>query len=229
MTKRVQRIRHNTTGADAFIGRDGEITVDTTKKTLRVHDGLTAGGVEAARADLGNVLSSQITNLVSIVSSSAAGKVTPAQLAEFQGNLKPLGLVYLEDAAGPTLDFGSPGIIPINGTPLYNVNSIIDTANNKVVIPSDVTKVRLTVQLSLEVTANANLLVLFTKNADISLKYGQYGPAGAQPSEQSTNIQFSSPILPVVISDFFEIRHIPSSSTAFALIMNQSWLQVEGL
>lgn len=34
---------------NAYIGKNGEITVDTDKKTLRVHDGITAGGVTMAR------------------------------------------------------------------------------------------------------------------------------------------------------------------------------------
>ena len=34
-----------------FTGAEGEITVDTTNKTPRVHDGETAGGTMLARAD----------------------------------------------------------------------------------------------------------------------------------------------------------------------------------
>jgi len=39
----------------AYTGKPGELTVDVTNKTLRVHDGATAGGTEAARGDLSNV------------------------------------------------------------------------------------------------------------------------------------------------------------------------------
>ncbi len=55
MAKRVQLIRGTTGQADAFQGLVGEITADTTKKELRLHDGLTAGGIPIARADLNNV------------------------------------------------------------------------------------------------------------------------------------------------------------------------------
>ena len=55
MSKRVQFIRHATAAADAFSGLEGELTVDTTKKEIRVHDGVTAGGIPQARADLDNV------------------------------------------------------------------------------------------------------------------------------------------------------------------------------
>lgn len=55
MGRRVQLVRHATGAADAFVGLQGEVTVDTTAKELRVHDGLSAGGVAHARADLANV------------------------------------------------------------------------------------------------------------------------------------------------------------------------------
>jgi len=55
MSKRVQLIRGVTGVQDAFTGLQGEITVDVTQKELRLHDGLTAGGIAHARADLNNV------------------------------------------------------------------------------------------------------------------------------------------------------------------------------
>lgn len=55
MARRVQLIRHATGAADAFVGLQGEISVDTTTKELRVHDGLSAGGIQVARQDLVNV------------------------------------------------------------------------------------------------------------------------------------------------------------------------------
>ena len=54
MARRVQLIRHSTGAADAFAGLQGEVTADTTKKELRLHDGLTAGGIPTARADMEN-------------------------------------------------------------------------------------------------------------------------------------------------------------------------------
>jgi len=40
---------------DAFTGAEAEITVNTTNKSAHVHDGVTAGGIELARADLNNI------------------------------------------------------------------------------------------------------------------------------------------------------------------------------
>lgn len=49
---RVLQIRRGTTAQnDNFTGLTGEITYDTTAKTIRVHDGTTLGGVAMARAD----------------------------------------------------------------------------------------------------------------------------------------------------------------------------------
>lgn len=44
MSKRVQLRRGTTAETSTFTGANGEVTVDTTKKTLVVHDGVTSGG-----------------------------------------------------------------------------------------------------------------------------------------------------------------------------------------
>lgn len=46
MAKVLQLRRGTTAQNDAFTGAEGEVTVDTEKKTLRLHDGATAGGTE---------------------------------------------------------------------------------------------------------------------------------------------------------------------------------------
>ncbi len=55
MTKQVQRRRGTATQHTSFTGAEGETSVNTTNKSVHVHDGATAGGIEAARADLVNV------------------------------------------------------------------------------------------------------------------------------------------------------------------------------
>lgn len=51
------KLRRGTTAQHStFTGAEGEVTVDTTKDTLVVHDGTTVGGIPLARAD-GNVAS----------------------------------------------------------------------------------------------------------------------------------------------------------------------------
>jgi hypothetical protein len=44
----------NTAQNDNYVGINGEVTIDTTKKTIRVHDGTTLGGTEIALSDLSN-------------------------------------------------------------------------------------------------------------------------------------------------------------------------------
>ena len=55
MAKRVQRRRGTTAEHSTFTGHEGELTVDTSKETVIVHDGSTAGGFPLAREDLSNV------------------------------------------------------------------------------------------------------------------------------------------------------------------------------
>jgi hypothetical protein len=65
MTKQVQRRRGTSTQHTSFTGAEGEITVDTTNKSVRVHDGTTAGGIQAARADLANVSDASLNSALS--------------------------------------------------------------------------------------------------------------------------------------------------------------------
>ena len=49
MSKQIQIRRGSAAENDAFTGAVGEITMDTTNNTLRVHDGTTAGGIKLAK------------------------------------------------------------------------------------------------------------------------------------------------------------------------------------
>lgn len=49
MSRQIQLRRGSADEHTNFIGANGEVTVDTTNKTLRVHDGETAGGVGLAK------------------------------------------------------------------------------------------------------------------------------------------------------------------------------------
>ena len=51
MAKRIQFRRGTTTEHAAFVGAPGELTIDTTKKTVVVHDGVTPGGFPASRLE----------------------------------------------------------------------------------------------------------------------------------------------------------------------------------
>ena len=49
MATQVQLRRGSSTENDAFTGALGELTIDTTNDTVRVHDGSTAGGFQSAK------------------------------------------------------------------------------------------------------------------------------------------------------------------------------------
>ena len=54
MTTAIKRRRGTTTQHSTFTGLDGELTIDTTKETVVVHDAATAGGFPLLREDLSN-------------------------------------------------------------------------------------------------------------------------------------------------------------------------------
>ena len=60
MAKQLQLRRGTATEHDTFIGANGEVTVDTTNKTLRVHDGSTVGGTRLATITGGLIPASQL-------------------------------------------------------------------------------------------------------------------------------------------------------------------------
>jgi hypothetical protein len=76
MAKRVQRRRGSTTEHSTFIGAEGEVTVDTDKDVVIVHDGTTAGGHPSAKQDLSNVNLSNIIGVTELnVADGTSGQV----------------------------------------------------------------------------------------------------------------------------------------------------------
>ena len=65
MATAIQRRRGTTTQHGSFTGLAGEITIDTTKNTIVVHDGSTAGGIPlATAAEVGALGGADITDVV---------------------------------------------------------------------------------------------------------------------------------------------------------------------
>ena len=60
MAKQLQLRKGTATEHNTFTGADGEVTVDTTNKTLRVHDGSTVGGTRLATFTGGLVPAAQL-------------------------------------------------------------------------------------------------------------------------------------------------------------------------
>ncbi len=80
MAKIVRRRRGTTTQHANFTGDPGEITVDLTEKTVRVHDGNIETGVPLARKDMDNV-----SDAVGITQLKVTDG-TPDQLLSTDGN-----------------------------------------------------------------------------------------------------------------------------------------------
>ena len=79
MAKLLKLRRGTTTQHGSFTGAEGEVTVDTDKETLVVHDGSTAGGHPVAAEDMANVSSSAIAGRLSN-DSLAVGKLAAGTL-----------------------------------------------------------------------------------------------------------------------------------------------------
>ena len=62
MSTQIQRRRGTTTEHGSFTGALAELTVDTTKKTVVVHDGTTVGGTPLAKENLSNVPAGSVTS-----------------------------------------------------------------------------------------------------------------------------------------------------------------------
>ena len=60
MAKQLQLRKGTATEHNTFTGANGEVTVDTTNKTLRVHDGSTVGGTILATSTGGSIPASQL-------------------------------------------------------------------------------------------------------------------------------------------------------------------------
>jgi len=81
MSTAVQLRRGTTAEHAAFTGGVGEVTVDTTKDTLVVHDGVTAGGFPVVEAALlGDVVTEQTSSVGAIIApvGTTAERPTPA-------------------------------------------------------------------------------------------------------------------------------------------------------
>ena len=74
MAKLLKLRRGTTTQHGSFTGAEGEVTVDTDKETLVVHDGSTAGGHPVAAEDMANVSSASIAGRLG-TDSIAVGKI----------------------------------------------------------------------------------------------------------------------------------------------------------
>jgi len=105
MPTQIQLRRGTSTQNNGFTGAVGEVTINTSNHSLRVHDGSTQGGFEAALNDLSNVQTSSALSLTSIVTTGdvdVGGNLTVTGTTTFNG-----GTLTLGDADTDNVVFGA--------------------------------------------------------------------------------------------------------------------------
>ena len=109
MSTQVQRRKGTTAQHASFTGASAELTVDTTKNTVVVHDGATAGGIPLAK-ETGSALS------VTSLTSSGAAVIETTDNTNAALRITQLGTgnaLLIEDSASPD---SSPVVVTNNGT-----------------------------------------------------------------------------------------------------------------
>lgn len=139
MPTQVQFRRGTRTQNNSFTGASGELTINTEQKSVRVHDGSTAGGFELARADMSNVgIGTSLTiSTLNATSVNSSGLTTSSSLSVF-GDAQITGVttVGIFTATNVTAN----GTINVSGvSTLSNVslnNGNITVSSNSVVTSS---------------------------------------------------------------------------------------------
>jgi hypothetical protein len=128
MTTAVQHRRGTTAEHSTFTGLEGEVTIDTTKDTAVIHDGVLAGGVPLARENLVNVTPS---GLATITGASTASDDKFFIYDQSATTLKSITRAELNNAmeidalANVTITGGT-----INGTTIGNTTAAAGTFTN---------------------------------------------------------------------------------------------------
>jgi hypothetical protein len=115
MATQVQNRRGTTAEHSTFTGANGELTVDTTKRTLVVHDGTTAGGRPLLREDQSNLPTSAPTT--GIYNNSGALAIST----------NGTGRLFVEaDGSVNVKGSGTVAILEVGGSPSGNQVAAID-------------------------------------------------------------------------------------------------------
>lgn len=144
MSKQVKWRRGTTEEHSTFIGAIGEVTVDTTKDTLVVHDGITLGGHSIPEPRDWQGFTEELFAQAGIVPSGQPDKLGASQrVAAIQELAKPKAFVRLNDfeslvtggdwtsALQAALDTGKD--VHVDPTKTYDIAGIVQSSNNKIV------------------------------------------------------------------------------------------------
>ena len=118
MAKLLKLRRGTTSQHGSFTGAEGEVTVDTDKETLVVHDGSTAGGHPVAAEDMANVSSASIAGRLgtdSIATTKIAAGALPTDVTITNANIvanASIAGTKLENSGVSAGSYGSATAIP---------------------------------------------------------------------------------------------------------------------
>ena len=138
MATRLQLRKGTTVEHSTFVGADGEVTVDTTKKALVLHDGVTAGGKPLPTLESGKVPLDQLTDSTT-ATKGVVQLATQSEVNTGTNNTKAMtpdtlrgGVRSLLNASGSAPMFACRAWVNFNGTGTVairasgNVSSITD-------------------------------------------------------------------------------------------------------
>lgn len=135
--RRVQFRRGTHAQNDAFTGAVGEITIDTTNDSIRVHDGATAGGAETLRADMSNLGSNALTVAGTVDYADSAGNATVrlVNVADPTNNQDVATKAYVDSAGASEILIGELGNVTTAGLAqgqilVYNTSANPDAFQN---------------------------------------------------------------------------------------------------
>ena len=152
MPTSVQFRRGTTAQNDAFTGADGELSVDTDKKTIRIHDNSTAGGEEVVVVSATQTLTNKTLTAPNLTSPTIGGTAIAEYISDTVGAMvngnTENGISVTYQDADNTLDFDAGDFsITLTGdvtgsgtvTNLGNVSFATTIAANSVALGTDTT------------------------------------------------------------------------------------------
>lgn len=168
------KFRRGTTAEHtSFTGANGEITIDTTVKTLRVHDGVTAGGVRLAKY---SEIAGQTANLQSVSTS-----IIPS--------------------ANVTYDLGSPErqwrSLYVSGNTIFIGDKTISTDQGQISFTDQATGEPISVQAKEIVIGTANNQTTLKTSDDGKLT--TVSAAGAELPTEFANVSITNLVLQSVL------------------------------
>ena len=199
MTTAIKRRRGTTVQHSTFTGLEGELTVDTTKDTVVVHDGSTAGGFALLREDLSNntnVASTATTQTftnktINLSSNTLSGTTAQFNTALSDGDFATLaGTETLSNktfSTNPTISSGTAnGVAYLNGSKVLTSGSAltfdgglfgVNTTTGSMVLDGSILGYNGSITFKNSGTAYA-YIGLNAQSGQLSINSGQTGQSG---------------------------------------------------